>query len=75
LVSARLYLLDRPVNLIDEGIDVALRIQHLPDSSFVANPPLAKFARVIAASPQYLARAIRSSNEPADLAKTPDHRP
>ena len=31
-VSARLYLLDRPVNLIDEGIDVALRIAHLDDS-------------------------------------------
>jgi len=32
-VSVRLYLLDRPVNLIDEGIDVALRIAHLPDST------------------------------------------
>ncbi len=35
-VSVRLYLLDRPVNLIDEGIDVALRIAHLADSNFVA---------------------------------------
>src|ERR1700730_935009 len=34
-VSAKLYLLDRPVNLIDEGIDAALRIAHLPDSSMV----------------------------------------
>jgi DNA-binding transcriptional LysR family regulator len=31
-VSVRLYLLDRPVNLIDEGIDVALRTAHLADS-------------------------------------------
>ena len=30
-VSAKLYLLDRPANRIDEGIDVALRIAHLPD--------------------------------------------
>src|SRR6266403_6380816 len=35
-VTVRLYLLDRSVNLIDEGIDVALRIAHLADSSFVA---------------------------------------
>src|ERR1700730_8036649 len=35
-VSARLYLLDRPVSLIDEGIDAALRIAHLPDSSMIA---------------------------------------
>ncbi|HLZ65524.1 MAG TPA: LysR family transcriptional regulator, partial [Aliidongia sp.] len=35
-VSVRLLLLDRPVNLIDEGIDVALRISHLADSNLVA---------------------------------------
>ena len=66
-VSARLYLLDRPVNLIDEGIDLALRIAHLADSSLVAIR-LGEVRRVIAASPAYLARhpIIR---EPADLAK------
>ena len=66
-VSARLYLLDRPVNLIDEGIDVALRIAHLADSNFVA-VRVGEVRRVIAASPGYLARhpVIR---EPADLAK------
>jgi DNA-binding transcriptional LysR family regulator len=66
-VSARLYLLDRPVNLIDEGIDVALRIAHLADSSFVAIR-LGEVRRVIAASPAYLARHP-VIDEPADLAK------
>ena len=66
-VSARLYLLDRPVNLIDEGIDVALRIAHLADSSFVAIR-LGEVRRVIAASPAYLARHP-VIHEPADLAK------
>ena len=28
-VSARLYLFDRSVNLIDEGVDIALRVAHL----------------------------------------------
>ena len=42
-VSARLYLLDRPVNLIDEGIDVALRIAHL-DNSHRSRPGSAKSA-------------------------------
>src|SRR5258705_7990695 len=37
-VSARLYLLDRPVNLIDGGIDVTLRIAHIPDSTFNTIP-------------------------------------
>jgi DNA-binding transcriptional LysR family regulator len=57
------------VNLIDEGIDVALRIAHLADSSFVAIR-LGEVRRVIAASPRYIARhpVIR---EPADLAKHP----
>src|SRR4051812_34404245 len=66
-VSARLLLLDRPVNLIDEGIDVALRIAHLPDSNFVA-VRVGEVRRVVVAAPGYLARhpVIR---EPADLAK------
>jgi DNA-binding transcriptional LysR family regulator len=66
-VSARLYLLDRPVNLIDEGIDVALRIAHLADSNFVAIR-VGEVRRIVAASPGYLARhpVIR---EPADLSK------
>ena len=66
-VSARLYLLDRPVNLIDEGIDVALRIAHLADSNFVAIR-LGEVRRVIAASSAYLARHS-VIHEPADLAK------
>ena len=66
-VSVRLYLIDRPVNLIDEGIDVALRIAHLVDSNFVSIR-LGEVRRVIAAAPGYLTRhpVIR---EPADLAK------
>src|SRR5258706_5931882 len=35
-LSVRLQLLDRPANLIDEGIDVALRLAHLADSTLVA---------------------------------------
>ena len=67
MVAVRLYLLDRQVNLIDEGIDVALRIAHLADSNFVAIR-LGEVRRVIAASPRYLAQHP-SINEPADLAK------
>jgi DNA-binding transcriptional LysR family regulator len=54
MVSARLYLLDRIVNLIDEGIDVALRIGHLPDSTTVAIT-VGEVRRVIVAAPRYLA--------------------
>ncbi len=54
-VSVRLYLLDRPANLIDEGIDVALRIAHLADSRLVA-VGVGQVRRVLAASPRYLAQ-------------------
>jgi len=66
-VSVRLYLLDRPANLIDEGIDVALRIAHLADSRLVA-VGVGQVRRVLAASPRYLAQHPRI-REPADLAQ------
>lgn|SRR5574338_13000 len=64
-VSVRLHLLDRPVNLIEEGIDVALRIAHLPDSTLIAQR-VGEVRRVVAASPHYLARHA-SIAQPADL--------
>ncbi|HKR44885.1 MAG TPA: LysR family transcriptional regulator [Paraburkholderia sp.] len=68
-VSIRLHLLDRPASLIDEGIDVALRIAHLQDSTLVAIP-VGEVRRVVVASPGYLAThpAIET---PADLASHP----
>jgi DNA-binding transcriptional LysR family regulator len=64
-VSVRLQLLDRPVSLIDEGIDVALRIAHLSDSTLVAIP-VGEVRRVVAASPGYLGKHPRIE-KPADL--------
>jgi DNA-binding transcriptional LysR family regulator len=66
-VFVRLYLLDRMVNLIDEGIDVALRIAHLADSSLVAIR-LGEVRLVIAAAPRYMALHPRIE-EPGDLVK------
>jgi len=66
-VSARLLLLGRPVSLVDEGIDAALRIAHLPDSTLVA-VRIGEVRRVVAAAPSYLAQHPRI-DEPADLAR------
>src|SRR4051812_40263892 len=52
-VSGDLLFVDRVVNLIEEGIDAAVRIGHLPDSSLAAIP-LGKVRRVVCASPAYL---------------------
>lgn len=46
---------DAQVNLIQEGVDMALRIGRLEDSSMIALP-LAPIRSVIVASPDYLAR-------------------
>ena len=67
-VSVRLLLLDRPVNLVDEGVDIALRVGHLPDSSLIATRLGGDVRRVVVASPRYLADHPRI-REPADLAK------
>ena len=65
-VSVRLLLLDRVTDLLDEGIDVALRIAHLQDSSLHA-VRVGSVRRVTCASPDYLARR-GTPLQPADLA-------
>jgi DNA-binding transcriptional LysR family regulator len=65
-VSARLFLLDRFVNLIDEGIDVALRMGELADSAMIA-VHIGEVRRVVVAAPRYLKQNPRIE-EPSDLA-------
>jgi DNA-binding transcriptional LysR family regulator len=65
-VQARYLLIDRVVNLADEGIDVALRIAHLPDSGLIATR-VGDVRRVVAAAPAYLAGRPAIA-VPADLA-------
>jgi len=65
MVSAKLSLLDRLVNLIDEGVDVAMRVGHLPDSSMVA-VRVGEVRQVIVASPSYL-RDQSPIETPSDL--------
>lgn len=64
-VTASVLLLDRVVNLVEEGIDVAVRIGHLPDSSLIAKR-IGAVRRVLVASPDYLAKRGTPSS-PTDL--------
>lgn len=48
-------LLDRVVNLLEEGLDLGVRIGRLDDSSLVAQP-LGEVRRVVVATPAYLRR-------------------
>ncbi|MGO4330101.1 LysR family transcriptional regulator [Cupriavidus sp. 2TAF22] len=54
-VDATCLLLDRVVNLVEEGIDVGIRIGELPDSSLQA-VPVGSVRRVLCAAPAYLER-------------------
>ena len=47
--------LDRVVNMVEEGMDVGVRIGHLPDSSLQAIP-VGKVRQVLVASNQYLSQ-------------------
>lgn len=51
-----LLLLDRVVDLVDEGIDVGVRIADLADSSLISQAA-AKMRQVVVASPAFLKRA------------------
>jgi len=66
-VTGELMLSDRHVNLIDEGIDVAVRIGRLDDSSLRARQ-VGATRRVVVASPEYIARRGRPQT-PRDLAE------
>ncbi|HNC53478.1 MAG TPA: LysR family transcriptional regulator [Accumulibacter sp.] len=65
-VTVRLDLTDRLVDLLDEGVDCAVRIGELADSS-LASSKLGEMRRVVVASPVYLARHGRPRT-PAELA-------
>jgi DNA-binding transcriptional LysR family regulator len=67
-VAVNLLLLDRHASLVEEGIDIALRVGQLPDSSMVAVRVGGGVKRVIAAAPRYLAEHPRI-DEPADLVR------
>jgi DNA-binding transcriptional LysR family regulator len=54
-VSGELRLADRVVNLVEDGVDLAVRIGHLPDSSLVARH-VGEMRRIVVASPGYLKR-------------------
>jgi len=64
-VSVALTLLDRTVDLVEEGLDVAVRIGALPESSAVASR-VGVLRRVVVASPDYLAQN-GTPRVPADL--------
>lgn len=54
-VLARTLLVDRIVDMMEEGLDVAVRIAHLPASGLSA-VRVGQVRRVVCASPEYLAR-------------------
>lgn len=64
-ISINTLFVDRVVGLIDEGIDIAVRIAELPDSSLAA-VRVGSVRRVLCASPDYLA-AAGFPQTPADL--------
>ena len=62
-VTGELRLEDRMVNLVEDGVDVAVRIGQLPDSSLVARQ-VGEMRRIVVAAPAYL----KARGEP----KTPE---
>ena len=66
-VAVRLEFVDRVCDLVAEGMDVAVRVGELPDSSLVAHA-LGEVRSVVVASPGYV-RAHGPFERPADLAR------
>lgn len=65
-VTAELTLADRMINLVEDGVDVAVRIGKLEDSSHVARS-VGATRRVVVAAPRYL-KARKAPRAPAEVA-------
>jgi DNA-binding transcriptional LysR family regulator len=68
-VTASLLLTDHLVNLVEAGIDVAVRIGRLADSSLVARR-LGAIPRVVCAAPAYLGAAARPKRQRSSSSTT-----
>lgn len=66
-VDVSAFFLDRVVNLVEEGMDVAVRIGQLPDSGLKALR-VGKMRRMLCASPEYLERH-GTPRHPSELQK------
>ena len=66
-LDVRMMLIDRNVRMVEEGIDVAVRIGPLADSSLLA-VPIGFVRKKLVASPAYLARHGHPE-KPSDLAR------
>ena len=67
-VACELRLEDRVINLVEDGVDLAIRISHLADSSLVARH-VGEMRRIVVASPDYL----KTHGEPATPAAIASH--
>jgi DNA-binding transcriptional LysR family regulator len=65
-VSGELRLSDRMINLVEDGVDLAVRIGHLADSNLVARN-VGDMRRIVVASTDYL-KQRGEPNTPADIA-------
>ncbi|TWB11570.1 DNA-binding transcriptional LysR family regulator [Nitrospirillum amazonense] len=68
-MTARTFFVDRPVNIVEEGVDVAVRIGRLPDSGFTAIK-VGTVRRVVCGAPAY----FEKHGVPTAPAALKDHR-
>jgi len=68
-IKVELLLLDRVINMVEEGIDVGIRIAPLEDSSMIATR-VGEVRRVICANPSLLER-LGTPEHPRELAEFP----
>jgi DNA-binding transcriptional LysR family regulator len=66
-MTARMLLVNRVVNLVEEGLDLGIRIGHLPDSA-MRTTTVGTVRLICCASPEYL-QAASTPKEPGALLK------